>query len=200
MVTALILARSSRPLLSALLFTAGAAALDVIFTAGLFAAANASGAFDESGSTAGTIVDIVLGAVFLAIGVKALVTKESPEHQASQRERIERVATGGLRTMLLSGVAAQVVNVDAMTVFTGAIKEAAEASVSSLEAAVALAVGLAVMLIPYYVPALLYAISPERSGVALRRMSDWLLGHSRALEIVVGLGFGAAFLAKGIAS
>jgi threonine/homoserine/homoserine lactone efflux protein len=199
-VTALILAKSSRPLLSALLFTAGAAALDIIFAAGLFVAANASGAFDEGGSTAGTIVDIVLGAVFLAIGVKALVTRESPEQQASQRERIERVATGGLRTMLLSGVAAQVVNVDAMTVFTGAIKEAAEASVSSLEAAVALAVGLAVMLIPYYVPALLYAISPERSGVALRRMSDWLLGHSRALEIVAGLGFGVAFLAKGIAS
>jgi hypothetical protein len=34
----------------------------------------------------------------------------------------------------------------------------------------------------------------------LRGISDWLLGNSRALEIVVGLGFGAAFLAKGIAA
>jgi hypothetical protein len=29
-------------------------------------------------------------------------------------------------------------------------------------------------------------------------MSDWLLGHSRMLEIVVGLGFGAIFLTKGV--
>jgi hypothetical protein len=31
-------------------------------------------------------------------------------------------------------------------------------------------------------------------------LSDWLLDHSRMLEIVVGIGFGAIFLAKGIAS
>jgi hypothetical protein len=30
-------------------------------------------------------------------------------------------------------------------------------------------------------------------------MSEWMLDRSRLLEIVVGLGFGAIFLAKGIA-
>jgi Sap, sulfolipid-1-addressing protein len=65
---------------------------------------------------------------------------------------------------------------------------------------VALAIALAVMLTPYYLPAVLYALSPQRSGRVLGRMSDWLLDHSRALEIVVGIGFGAVFLAKGIAS
>ena len=49
-------------------------------------------------------------------------------------------------------------------------------------------------------PAFLYAVSPQRAGSALRRMSDWLLDHSRMLEIVVGIGFGAILLAKGIAS
>jgi hypothetical protein len=29
-------------------------------------------------------------------------------------------------------------------------------------------------------------------------MSQWLLARSRLLEIVVGLGFGAAFLVKGV--
>jgi hypothetical protein len=65
---------------------------------------------------------------------------------------------------------------------------------------VAVAIALAVMLLPYYLPAVVYAISPRRSGNALGTMSDWLLDHSRALEIVVGIGFGAIFLAKGIAS
>jgi Sap, sulfolipid-1-addressing protein len=102
--------------------------------------------------------------------------------------------------MLITGVVAQVINIDAMTVFTGAIKEVAEADVSTLESGVALAFALAVMLIPYYVPAILYAVSPQRSDAVLRGMSDWLLGHSRMLEIVVGIGFGAIFVGKGIAS
>jgi Sap, sulfolipid-1-addressing protein len=199
-VTALILAHSERPLLSAWVFTAGAAALDVVFAVALLVAANSSGAFDGGGSDAGAIVDLVLGAIFLAIGIKAVFSRESPEDQASQRRRIERAAAGGLRGMLVTGVVAQVINIDAMTVFTGAIKEVAEADVSTLEAGVALAIALAVMLIPYYVPAILYAVSPQRSGALLRGMSDWLLGHSRMLEIVVGIGFGAIFLAKGIAS
>lgn len=92
------------------------------------------------------------------------------------------------------------INIDAMTVFTGAIKEVAEADVSTLEAGVALAIALAVMLTPYYLPAVLYALSPQRSGLLLSRMSEWLLGHSRMLEIVVGIGFGAIFVAKGIAA
>lgn len=76
----------------------------------------------------------------------------------------------------------------------------AEADVSTAEAAVAVLVALAVMLIPYYLPAMYYAISPERSGRRLRETSSWLLDHNRALEIVVGIGFGAAFLFKGIAT
>jgi hypothetical protein len=199
-VTALILARSRRPLLSAWVFTAGAAALDIAFAVALLIAANASGAFEGGDSEGGAVVDVVLGAVFLAIGIKAIFSRESPEKQASQRERIERAAAGGLRTMLITGLAAQVINLDAMTVFAGAIKEVSEADVSTLEAAVAFAIALAVMLTPYYLPAVLYALSPQRSGRALARMSDWLLDHSRMLEIVVGIGFGVVFVAKGLAS
>lgn len=198
-VTAVILAESKRPLLSAWIFTAGAAALDVVLAVVLLAVANASGAFGEDGnSEAGAVVDVVLGAVFLALGVIALLSHESPEKDAAQRERIQRAAARGLRGMLVLGILAQVVNVDAITVFGGAIKEVAEADASTAQSALALMVGLAVMLIPYYGPAIAYGLSPERSGRALRRMSGWLLGHSRMLEIVVGIGFGAVFLVKGI--
>ena len=72
------------------------------------------------------------------------------------------------------------------------------ADVSTVEAIIAILVAVAVMLVPYYGPALVYAASPERSGPKLKRMSDWLMARSRALEVVVGLGFGATFLIKGI--
>ena len=200
-VTAVIIAESKRPLLSAWVFTAGAAALVVVYSAVVLVIAEGSGAFDSDGnSEAGAIVDLALGAIFLALGALAVFSKDSPEKDAAQRERVERAAAAGLGGMLLTGVVAQIINVDALAVFTGALKEVAEASVSTGEGAVAVFVGLAVMLTPYYVPAVIYAVSPERAGGLLRRMSDWLLAHSRELEIVVGLGFGALFLIKGIST
>lgn len=199
-VTAVILAKSERPLLSAWTFTAGAAALDIVYTVALLTVANASGAFEGGSSKGGAIVDVILGAIFLALGVQAVFSHESPEKDATRRERVDRAASAGLRGMLITGVVAQVINIDAMAVFAGAIKEAAESSVSTLEAAVALMVALAVMLIPYYAPAIVYGLSPERGGKALRGMNEWLLSHSKGLEIVVGLGFGMIFLSKGIST
>lgn len=196
-VTAVILSKSERPLLSAWTFTAGAAGLDIVYTLGLLALANASGAFEGS-SNGGAIVDLVLGAIFLTLGVQAILSQESPERDAARRERVDRAGSAGLRGMLITGVVAQIINVDAMAVFAGAIKETAEANLSSAQSAIAILVALAVMLSPYYGPAIVYALSPERAGGGLRRMSEWLLGHSRGLEIVVGLGFGAAFLSKGL--
>jgi threonine/homoserine/homoserine lactone efflux protein len=199
-VTAVILAQSRRPLLSAWVFTAGAAALVIVFAVVALAIAGGSGAFDNGNSEAGAIVDLVLGAVFLALGILAIFSSEDEEKENAQREQVQRVATAGLGGMLVAGVVAQVINVDALAVFTGALKEIAEADVSIGEGAVAVLVALAVMLLPYYGPAVFYAVSPARSGKVLRRMSEWLLGHSRGLEIVVGLGFGAVFLGKGIST
>jgi threonine/homoserine/homoserine lactone efflux protein len=195
-VTAVILSESKRPILSAWIFTAGAAALDIVYSVAILAAAEGSGAFD-GGSDAGAIVDLVLGAIFLALGLSAVFSHPDPEKEQAQEKRIRQAAAAGLGGMLVTGVVAQLINIDALAVYTGALKEVAESSVSTGEGAAAVLVTLALMLLPYYLPVLVYAVSPERSGRALTRMSDWLLGHSRMLEIVVGLGFGAIFLAKG---
>jgi Sap, sulfolipid-1-addressing protein len=195
-VTALILARSERPIVSAWAFTAGAASLDVVFSVAALAALE--GANAQGNGDVGALVDCVLGALFLGLAVMAIFSKETPEKEAARRARAESVASGGIRTMLIAGVVAQVINFDAIAMFAGGLKEVAEASVSDAEAAVAVAIALVVMLIPYYGPAVVYAASPERSSGPLRSLSDWLLRNSRMLEIVVGLGFGAAFLWKGI--
>ena len=39
----------------------------------------------------------------------------------------------------------------------------------------------------------------ERAVPLLTRMTEWIMANSRMLEIVVGLGFGVCFLAKGFA-
>lgn len=178
------------------MFVAGAALLDAVFAAVLLGLAAATGY--DGGGDAGAIVDVVLGTLFLGVGLFAVFSKVSPEKEAAQRERIQQVARGGLGAMLGAGVIVQIINFDALAVFGGALKEVVAADVSTGEAAAAVLFALALMLIPYYAPVVVYMISPSRAGSGLRRMSDWILGHSKSLEIGVGLAFGIGFLWKGI--
>jgi hypothetical protein len=80
-VTAVILAESHRPVLSAWTFTAGAAVLVVVYSVVLLALAAGSGAFDDGDSEAGAIVDLVPGAIFLLLGTVAVFSKESPRRR-----------------------------------------------------------------------------------------------------------------------
>ncbi len=193
-VTAMILGKSKRPLASAWLFVAGAASLDFVLSA-LFIA---SGAFD-SGGDAGAYVDVGLGVLFAATGVVAVFGTESPEKDAARQARADQIATAPLAKLFVAGIAVQVINFDAIAVFGGALKEIAEADITTGQEVVATLFGLAVMLSVYYAPAVLYMVTPERSGPILTRMTDWIMGNLKMIEIVVGFGFGALFLAKGLA-
>jgi hypothetical protein len=194
-VSALILGKSTRPQLGAWTFTGGAAILDLVVAVVVLA----SGAF-ESGSDAGDYVDVALGVLFAALGILAVFETESPEKEAARAARAERIATAKLTTLFAAGILVQIINFDAIAVFGGAAKEIAEADVTTGEAVFALLFGLAIMLIVYYGPALVYALVPGRSAALLGRMTDWIMGNSRAIEIVVGLGFGAYFLWKGLSA
>jgi hypothetical protein len=193
-VSALILGKSQRPLASAWTFVAGAAFLDVVFAAVVLA----SGVFDDGGD-AGAYVDVGLGVLFGVMGLVALFGSESPEKDAARQARAESIATAPLGRLFLAGIAVQIINFDAIAVFGGALKEIAAADVTTAQAAIALLFGFALMLSVYYVPALIYMLMPERAGAILGRMTGWIMANSRMLEIIVGLGFGAMFVYKGLA-
>jgi threonine/homoserine/homoserine lactone efflux protein len=196
-VTALILGKSERPVVSALVFTGGAAFLDVVFAL-LFLWA--FGDSLDSGGDAGAYIDVALGVIFGGLGIKAIFSKESPEGAAAQRARADRIAVAKLPMLFAAGLAVQVINSDAIAVYLGGIKEVAESSVSSGEATIAVLVCLAFMLLPYYGPLIPYLRSPAAAKARLERMVEWMLSNSRRLEIWVGLIFGAVFLAKGLSA
>ena len=193
-VTALILGKSTRPVPSAWTFVAGAAFLDVVFAVVILAA----DLFEEGGD-AGAIVDVGLGVLFVAMGMLAVFGAESPEKDAARRARAEKIATAKLVTLFAAGFLVQVINFDAIAVFGGALKDIGEADITTGEEVFATLFGLAIMLSVYYVPVLIYMIDRKRAVPLLARMTEWIMANSRMLEIVVGLGFGAYFLAKGLA-
>jgi hypothetical protein len=195
--SALILAQSKRPVSSVWVFTAGAAFLDAAIIAIVLVVFGASAI--GSGGDASAILDVILGALFLLLGVSAIFAKESPEKDAKQRERAMRIASAPLPRMFVMGILVQVINIDAMAVLGVGIKEIVVADVSSAQAAIALLVGLMLMLVVYYGPVVVYQLSPTRALPMLRGMSEWIMGHARPLEIVTGGGLGVIFLWKGLA-
>ena len=194
-VSALILGKSKTPLPSAFTFVAGAALLDIV-VAVLFFVLVAS-AIQGNGDL-GAYLDILLGVIFAGLGVYAIFEKDSPEKDAAQRARAEQIASGGMKTLIVAGLAVQVINFDAIAVAVGGLKEIVEASLASVEILVATIFLFILVLLPYWVPAVFYAFAPQRAGILLGRMSEWIMANSRMLEIVVGLAFGAAFLFKGV--
>jgi threonine/homoserine/homoserine lactone efflux protein len=199
--TAVILSTAERPVRSAFLFVLGAVLLDVVFAVAFLLLAKAAGLDSTSGNAAAWI-DALLGALFLVIGVVALFSKESPEKAAARSRRVDALATAGAGTLLLGGVAVQVINVDALAVFAGGLKEIAVADPAPGLGAVVVVVAvlMIVMLAPYHLPLDAWLVSPGWAGGAMKAMSAWFVEHSRALEVVVGIGIGAAFLWKGIAA
>ena len=193
-VSALILGKSARPVFGAWAFVAGAAFLDVVFAVVILAAD-----LFEDGGDAGAIVDVGLGVLFIAMGLLAVFETESPEKDAARRARAERIATAKLTTLFAAGILVQVINFDAIAVFGGALKDIGEADITTGEEVFATAFGLAIMLSVYYVPVLIYMVDRKRAMPLLARMTEWIMANGRMLEIVVGIGFGAYFLAKGLA-
>ena len=193
-VTALILSKSERPVAGAWTFVAGAAFLDVVFAAVILAAD-----LFEDGGDAGAVVDVGLGVLFIAMGLMAVFQTESPEKDAARRARAEQIAVAKLSTLFAAGFFVQVINFDAIAVFGGALKDIGEANITRGQEVLATLFGLAVMLSVYYVPVLIYMIDRKRAVPLLARMTEWIMANSRRLEIVVGLGFGAYFLVKGLA-
>ena len=193
-VSALILGVSKRPVASAWTFVAGAAFLDVGFSAVMLA----SGLLDVS-SDASAWIDAGLGVLFLVMGILAVISSETPEKDAARRERANRIASSNLSALFLAGIAVQLINIDAIAVFAGALKDIARADLSTAGTVFATLFGLAIMLSVYYGPAVIYSLFPARASTWLHAMSEWILSNSRKLEVFVGIGFGLYFIAKGLA-
>lgn len=198
-VSALVLGQAKRAILSASLFVLGAFILDGLVAVLILSLMEASGQF-TGGAEIADWVDALLGVIFVGIGITAVFQTESPEKSAAQRARIEGLISSGYTKLFLLGVVVAIVNSDSLAVMSGGLKEIAVSDVAVGAVVVAVVWLLLLVLLPYYVPILMVAVSPKRSTALLKRFGDWLLEHSRMLEIVTGLVLGGLFLWKGVSA
>ena len=195
---ALVLSQAKRPVAAGWVFVAGAAGFDAVFAVIVLGIYDAMGA--DTTSDIGDWIDVALGALFLLIGLIAVFSKDSPEKDEKRRARATEMASSDLKKLVVVGVIVQIVNADALAVSAGGLKEIAIADVSTAETVLATLFLFALVLIVYYLPVVMYAISPTWTAPRLMAFSEWLFGHSRPVEIVTGLVLGSVFLVKGLSA
>ena len=171
---------------------AAGAAVPLLAVGALAVFLGQSSSFSPSETTK-AVFDLVLGLVlFFAGGLRALL--RSPESGAPKEHR----HAGGLKGSFLLGLAAMTSNVTTFAFYLPAMRFVALADVSHTDQVL---VGLLVLLITLaavLLPLVLTALAPRSSGRVLDAIGNWLSGHSRSNQVVLGFALGAWLIVRGV--
>jgi threonine/homoserine/homoserine lactone efflux protein len=147
---------------------------------------------EASDATKGWI-DIALGAVLIALGLRTVT--RAPKPPKPQR----RPEGGGKGRLVAMGAALMTTNVTTFALYIPAMKLIAESSVDDAEQALAIAIVLVLTMTLVLVPLAIVAAAPNASERLLARAGDWLTTHHRTITVALCFGFGAYLVVHGIA-
>lgn len=182
-------AKTRRP---AVAFAAGTATLSVAIGAAVLLVFR--GALDGPHHVTGhrgAVVDIVLGALLLALAVRAIARKPKPKEPKPRH----LVGTGAAFAL---GVGIMASNFSSLVLYLAALKVIVRADATTSATVVVTGVFIVIMLLPVELPLLLTVVAPRSSDRLLGGIGETVKRHSRAITIVVLVVFGAYLLVKGI--
>jgi len=168
-VSILIMSTAGRPMRNTLLFVAGAAVLDLCL-AFLFLTLYGDVGLSSSNINYGAWIDTVVGVALLVFGIRAGLARRTPADSEAEDARFDKIARSNAKGLLLAGLAAQIINIDALVIMAGGMKEIAMTNPlpTQLEIALAVLIFVYVMLMPYH---LAHRASARRAGTG-RRVHD----------------------------
>ena len=178
-----------RPLVRGLALIAGAAVPLVLLGAFAFAIAGKL----HTSSTTKAVVDLALGVLLLLVGVRGLVRPPSAPKPDAKPKR----PAGPARSFAL-GFGAMVTNVTTLALYIPAMKLIATSHVSDADRLLAHAIVLLIALAPAVVPVALVAVAPGSSRRVLDALARFMTEHRGAIPVVLGFGFGAWLIVKGL--
>ena len=156
---------------------------------------NAIGGSLHASHTTKAAIDLALGVLLVLVAVRALAKgpaeprpPDGPKHTA-----------GPVRSFAL-GFAAMITNVTTLALYLPAMKLIATSHVSRADRALAHVIVALITLAPAAVPVALVAVAPGSSRRVLGAVSRFMTDHRRAIPVVLGFGFGAWLIVKGLAA
>ena len=181
-------AKTRRP---AVAFAAGTAVLSVAIGAAVLLVFRALDAPRHVSGHRGAVVDIVFGAVLLALAVRAIASKPKPKEPKPRH-------LWGTGAAFVLGLGIMASNFSSLVLYLAALKEIVRADATTSATVVVTGVFIAIMLLPVELPLLLTVVAPRSADRLLGGIGETVERNSRPITIVVLVGFGAYLLLKGI--
>lgn len=149
---------------------------------------------DDPTSTITAWIRIVLSILLLATALRMVLEQR---HEAAAEPEISSVSTSDtaadqpLRPMrfFLLGLGAMVSNATTIVLLIPAVHEIAIADLRTSEALVLYGIIGVIVMLPSYLPLVVFAALGRRGPAVMNRFGDWLHAHQKTIGIVVSLGF-----------
>jgi threonine/homoserine/homoserine lactone efflux protein len=208
---AIVMAISPIPIIAVILMLSSKGALvnTVLFDAGwLFAIIAANALFllffssssisgDKWTGSASYIIQIVLGALLLLLGVKRFVQRRKgvPEKEPKLLKSIETIRPG---KAALFGIAMVILNPKNLVLLLAAFAQVMQTDASTGTNVAALAVFTLVGSLGVLLPLAVYGLAGDRATSTLASWNTWLADNNSAITMYMLLVLGVALLVKGI--
>lgn len=192
-----VMSASKRPVRTGVGVAAGAIAVVGGFVLIMLAIFTRSG--DASSGKFGYLVYVVLGVVFLLLGLKSLLKPPaSGEDENGLTQKLHKMAEGGFGGLLLIGVMGAILNSDQLVVLVGSVHDIALSGVSVPTQVLAAIAVIVVATFLWWIVPLAVGVGGESAKKFLAKLNAWLTAHMRVIEIVVFLVIGVYFTVRGL--
>jgi threonine/homoserine/homoserine lactone efflux protein len=178
-----------RPIARGSAVTAGAAVVLIVLSSLGVALGGTSFSSDD---TLKAVLNIVLGALLIAVGLRALLKPPKPKPTD-----VETKPTSVGRSFV-AGAAAMASNVTSFALYIPALALIAGSELPLGQRGIAALIILLITLAVAWVPLLLAATIPAASNRLLPALGSWMTENDRWIQVVLGFGFGIWLVVKGI--
>jgi hypothetical protein len=140
------------------------------------------------------VLNIVLGALLVAVGLRALLKPPKPKPAEPEEEQT------GVGRAFLAGAGGMGSNVTSFALYIPALALIAGSGLGLGQRGLAALIILLITLMVAWVPLLLVVAAPKASSRVLSALGGWMTRNDRWIQVVLGFGFGIWLIAKGIAA
>ena len=185
-------------------YVAGGMTVSVAIGIAVVSLASDTGAIKPTTSTTNGLVDLVFGLLLLAVAAWVASGRAERRHARKVAAAAGRPKKPSLSDRLLGGsratmaFAAGVLLTLPSALYLAALKDIAEAGVSTGEELLAIVLFNVLMLSPALIPLILLAVAPDGTKAAVERADRWMRDHQKRVVTVVAGAVGVYLTAKGI--
>lgn len=190
------MAPSKHPVRTGMGIAAGGILTVAVFVLGLLAIMELSGY--TGGGDAAYIVYLVLGIVFLLLGIRTVIKPEEEGGNDATIAKLTKLSEGGFTGLILVGIVGALANSDQLVVLVGSVHDIDVSGVPLSAQLITAVLVIAIATFFWWIVPLVVAVGGEKAEKVLARLNVWLTKNMRMIEIVVFLGIGVYFMYRAL--